>query len=197
MNDQPTPRGASGEGPQALRPSPLQDSIASAAARIQTIVEAAEEAAAGIIDDAEAQARRYLEESRLRGDRIADRRAQEMSSLADALVDRAEAVKRQSDELLRALDQAKLQVEGKLQPEAAEQAPVHHLKPVDPSPGAIPPSPPAPRFAGAPPSDGARLLATQMAVAGSSRIEIESRLQNEFGIDDAGPMLDAILGRGD
>jgi hypothetical protein len=33
-----------------------------------------------------------------------------------------------------------------------------------------------------------------MAVAGSSRTEIESRLQNEFGIQDAGPMLDAILG---
>jgi hypothetical protein len=36
-----------------------------------------------------------------------------------------------------------------------------------------------------------------MAVAGSSRPEIESRLRSEFGIDDAGPMLDAILGRED
>jgi hypothetical protein len=111
-----------------------------------------------------------------------------------------------------------------------EQAPVHHLKPVEPPtpwvseppPGhtappesgvpplepaqsppppspeeapSVPPPPVGARLAGTPPSDGARLLATQMAVAGSSRTEIESRLQNEFGIHDAGPMLDAILGR--
>jgi hypothetical protein len=45
-----------------------------------------------------------------------------------------------------------------------------------------------------PPSDGARLLAAQMAVAGSSREEIETRLRDEFGIQDAAPILDGILG---
>jgi hypothetical protein len=265
MNDQPTPPGASGEGPPPSTQSPLQGSVATATARIQVIIEAAEKAAAGIIDDAEAQARNYLEESRVRADRIADQRAQEMSALADGLVERAEAVKRQSDELLRALDQAKHQVEERFgeepvaisNPQAdrqrepsppppaqeapaevfeSERAPVHHLKPVgqppeselspasepapaaesvseiqpsdvesgapegEPpaqawSPGSAAPPSPGPRLAGGPPSDGARLLATQMAVAGSSRTEIEGRLQNEFGIQDAGPMLDAILGR--
>jgi hypothetical protein len=33
-----------------------------------------------------------------------------------------------------------------------------------------------------------------MAVAGSSRDEIESRLRNEFGIKEAASMLDNILG---
>jgi hypothetical protein len=33
-----------------------------------------------------------------------------------------------------------------------------------------------------------------MAVAGSSREEIASRLENEFGIADSGAMLDGILG---
>jgi vacuolar-type H+-ATPase subunit H len=41
---------------------------------------------------------------------------------------------------------------------------------------------------------GARLLATQMAVSGSSRGEIESRLRNGFAIKDTGAILDAILG---
>jgi hypothetical protein len=41
---------------------------------------------------------------------------------------------------------------------------------------------------------GARLLATQMAVSGSSRAEIESRLRNGFAIDDTRAILDAILG---
>jgi vacuolar-type H+-ATPase subunit H len=41
---------------------------------------------------------------------------------------------------------------------------------------------------------GARLLATQMAVSGSSREEIEARLRNGFKIADTGAILDAILG---
>jgi vacuolar-type H+-ATPase subunit H len=41
---------------------------------------------------------------------------------------------------------------------------------------------------------GARLLATQMAVSGSSREEIEARLRSGFSIVDARPILDAILG---
>jgi hypothetical protein len=41
---------------------------------------------------------------------------------------------------------------------------------------------------------GARLLATQMAVSGASRAEIEERLRSGFDIEDAGAMLDAILG---
>jgi hypothetical protein len=43
----------------------------------------------------------------------------------------------------------------------------------------------------------ARLLATQMAVAGASREEIERRLRTEFGIDDPATILDAVSGRGE
>jgi len=48
-----------------------------------------------------------------------------------------------------------------------------------------------PRRAG---SAGARLLATQMAVSGSSREEIEERLRSGFDIEDTSEILDAILG---
>ena len=61
--------------------------------------------------------------------------------------------------------------------------------------------PPAPeRAAGASPaatnggSAAARLLATQMAVSGSSRGEIETRLRDGFEIEDTSEILDAILG---
>jgi vacuolar-type H+-ATPase subunit H len=62
----------------------------------------------------------------------------------------------------------------------------------------IPPAEPD-NFDSEPPSAigtpaGARLLATQMAVSGSSREEIEARLRSGFEIADAGPILDAILG---
>jgi hypothetical protein len=42
--------------------------------------------------------------------------------------------------------------------------------------------------------EGIRLLATQMAVAGSSRDEIEARLQGEFGVTDAESVLHHVLG---
>jgi vacuolar-type H+-ATPase subunit H len=55
-----------------------------------------------------------------------------------------------------------------------------------------------PGFNGAPSDNatpaGARLLATQMAVSGSSRLEIEERLRNGFAIKDTRAILDAILG---
>ena len=43
-------------------------------------------------------------------------------------------------------------------------------------------------------SAAARLLATQMAVSGSSRVEIETRLRSGFEIEDTNEILDAILG---
>jgi hypothetical protein len=43
-------------------------------------------------------------------------------------------------------------------------------------------------------SAGARLLATQMAVSGASRKEIEARLRGGFEIEDTAEILDAILG---
>jgi len=240
MTDKPKTPEAGGDPPGPS--SPLRDSVSSATARIQVIIEAAEKAAAGIIEDAEAQARRYLEESRQRADRVADERARVMTELTDSLIEQAETVKRQSEELISALDQAKLQIEDRVRNEPASMpaanppplaeapapqgepqrsSPVPHLKPVQPpaepeqAAGASAggeasfASQPAESGAGSepvrrgvvaanasggPPSAGARLLATQMAVAGSSRDEIESRLRNEFGIQDAGPMLDAILG---
>jgi hypothetical protein len=43
-------------------------------------------------------------------------------------------------------------------------------------------------------SAGARLLATQMAVSGAERKEIEARLRSGFDIEDTSEILDAILG---
>ncbi len=49
----------------------------------------------------------------------------------------------------------------------------------------------APRRSG---SAGARLLATQMAISGADREEIEARLRSGFEIEDTSEILDAILG---
>jgi hypothetical protein len=78
--------------------------------------------------------------------------------------------------------------------------PVREVPPPSTEPQSPPPAPPEqpapeqqPAAADAPRvSEGARLLATQMAVAGSSRDEIAWRLREEFGIQDASAILDEI-----
>jgi vacuolar-type H+-ATPase subunit H len=187
--------------------------------RIQTIIEAAEKAAAGIIEDAEAQARRYLVDSRRRAERIAEEGARAISDATDDLLERAEVLKRHSDDLLRALDEAKLEHDPTAPappvqtpdppPDPARSQRPAHLKPVEAPPpeeqSQPEPEPPQERPPQGPyaerrrsggdiPTAGARLLATQMAVAGSSRGEIERRLRSDFGIEDAEGMLDGILG---
>lgn len=219
MNDQPTPPHVAGH--QAAQ-GPLPQGLgAQASEQVRALIEAAERTAAAIIKDAEAQAQTYLEEARAHTDRAVAQRSQQMSALTGDLIERTEAVKRQSNELLQVLDETRRRLDDGSKPAAApvqatpaeqekEARPWGAEQPVQPRPA----EQPRPAAEDAPlqrlkaaeaqlgkespgngPSDGARLLTTQMAVAGSSRAEIESRLQNEFGISDTGPMLDAILGR--
>jgi hypothetical protein len=84
-------------------------------------------------------------------------------------------------------------VADELDPPAAAGRPAPHLQPVEsPQPDGEPESAAARRSRNG--SAGARLLATQMAVSGSSREEIEARLRSGFEIEDAAGILDAILG---
>lgn len=139
----------------------------STAERIAVIIEAAERAAESVIDDAEEQAARHLEEARAHANRIAAEHLRELAERLDP-------------------------------PGASGPRAGGHLKPVEPPPSegdgsefeAPAERPPRRRSNLA----GARLLATQMAVSGSSREEIANRLRTEFGIEDSTAILDAILG---
>lgn len=135
-------------------------STADAAQRLARIVDAAEQAAASVIDDAERQARLHLEEARERADRTV---AERLRELADELDPPGAAEPGTRGGHLRSVDAAG--------DESEEPAP--------------------PRRSG---SAGARLLATQMAVSGADRAEIEARLRSGFEIEDTKGILDAILG---
>lgn len=137
------------------RPSEPRALTSSTAERLAAIVEAAEQAAAKVIDDAEDQARQQLLDAGARADRIV---AERLRALADELDP----------------------------PVAPRREP--HLKPVETA--AEPQAASSARSGSA----GARLLATQMAVSGSSREEIEQRLRSGFEIEDTSDILDAILG---
>jgi hypothetical protein len=168
------------------------------AERLEAIVEAAERAAQGVIDDAEAQARRYLAQARAEADRAADGRTGELSELIDTLLGQAIALRREAERLQETLEAARERVD--VEPEAPEEEPPSQFEPLaprlravaddltPPEPGAEPPA--SPRNDAA----GARLLATQLAVSGSSREEIAERLRNGFKIEDTDAILDAILG---
>jgi hypothetical protein len=81
-------------------------------------------------------------------------------------------------------------------PEPAEQRPSERAQQVAPEPT----EPPRPRprdrrrAPGQSTPEGVRLAATQMAVAGSSRWEIERCLRIQFGVRDADTALDEIFG---
>jgi hypothetical protein len=221
----------------------LEDSTA---ARLAEIVAAAESAAQKVIDDAEAEARRQLSDADAEASRLVAERIARVAAVADRLAEGAEAIKRQTDELIGELRRAKeeLGVEsddprpgqtrlseptapangfGGGEPASRKShlsavtfvepdrepprspAPVAESAAADPPASAAPANaapastPPAERRGALAPEDlstpaGARLLATQMAVSGSSRREIEQRLRNGFEIDDTAPILDAILG---
>jgi hypothetical protein len=167
-----------------------------AKAHVGQIIKAAEKAATGIVAEAEAKAAKYVEETRLRTEEIAAQQAQEIWTLTDALIARAEAVKSQSDELLRTLSQTRRGAEAaiKAAPQSKKRTSrASSKKAAQPPVGTPPPPAPSPPDQ---PSEGAQLLATQMAVAGSTREEIASRLRNDFGVGDAESMLDSILGAG-
>ncbi|HXV04377.1 MAG TPA: hypothetical protein VFP23_00535 [Solirubrobacterales bacterium] len=142
---------------QGRRPS----SVAEAAERLAAIVEAAERAASSVIDDAEEEARRRLDEADARADRLV---AARLRTLADELDPPA----------------------GDGEPPRLRRIDRNDAAPHDAGPRGL-----APRRSG---SAGARLLATQMAVSGSSREEIEQRLRSGFDIEDTNEILDAILG---
>lgn len=129
---------------------------------------AAAERLAAIVDAAERAASSVIDDA----ERQARQHLEEARARADRIV--AERLRELADEL---------------DPPAGAPR-ESHLKPVESAPEPAS-EPVAPRRAA---SSGARLLATQMAVSGSSREEIEQRLRSGFDIEDTSEILDAILG---
>lgn len=165
---------------------------ADTAERLEAIVEAAERAAESVIDDAETQARRYLAQARAEADRLEEGRTSGLAELIDSLLAQATSLRQEAERLQVSLEEARGLIEGG--------------EPADPPQQPEQPEPPVLRAVSEPEEPqrgaddrrtdaaGARLLATQMAVSGSSREEIELRLRNRFEIEDTDAILDAILG---
>lgn len=197
---------------KTVRRREIEDSTA---ARLAEIVGEAEKAARQVIDEAEEEARSRLIDAREEADRIVAERLAGLAELTDEISAQADALRRQSEALQQAIADAKAELAGGGAP--AGTTPIGRRgsdrddEPEAEARWAVGPSltvvgsreeaksePEASSFDGTPTESatpaGARLLATQMAVSGSSRLEIEERLRNGFAIKDTGAILDAILG---
>jgi hypothetical protein len=146
-------------------------------------------------------------------------KAELTASVADALVDRTAEIRNDCERLASLVTRsAKLIAEREGReatipsvPPPKQRALTTAPAPIDPEP--IPaaeysaadeapeeqlpqdfPDTPVPVSASGGTSEGVRLIATQMAIAGSSRAEIEHRLRIQFGVVDASQALDDIFG---
>jgi cell division septum initiation protein DivIVA len=173
---------------------------ATTAQRLEAIVEAAERAAEGVIDDAEIQARRYLAQARAEADRLAANRVDEVAELVDSLMGQALSLRQEAERLQATLEEARTRFDGG-EGRGERDQPLAYEEAEEPAEARAPrlravigeeERPPATGVRSD--SGGARLLATQMAISGSSREEIAHRLRNGFEIEDADAILDAILG---
>ena len=186
-----------------------QDSLAGMANEIRELDRAAEQAATRIAEAAEQlRTGAASAQSAIRADLLA--------GLGAALVDRTGEIRADCRKLSALMDRtAKLvaerdageRTEARTPPPASRTAPqIADLPATPPSDDLFEPAEATPvlidRRSGEPDrrqgaatvSEGVRLIATQMAIAGSSRTEIERRLRSQFGVRDADVALDDIFG---
>lgn len=152
---------------------------ADAAERVRSIVSAAESEAARIryeaehdaqqrLREAETQSLRFLDDAKRRADSLVDERVRRIRDLSEQVVERSQNLFERIDnasELRQQLDDL-VQALGEAAQRVAGEADVF---------------------------DGARLVALQMAVAGSTREEVEVHLHRAFGREPHG-ILDDVFG---
>jgi hypothetical protein len=93
------------------------------AGRVEAIIDAAERAASEIRAAAHAEADRRLEEAERTADRMTRQRIGQLSELTDSLIERSELLRRQCDELSRALEGAIHELAATPAPEKAQDVP--------------------------------------------------------------------------
>lgn len=202
-------------GSDATPGSQLKSSITEASRKIEGIIDDAERAAAEIRAEARADAERETRRQIAEG-------AAKLSEVVQPLVKRVEDLRVEAAGLVHEIEAATLNLVS-LTKEAEETAAAAESKPAEtapelatepesptqnvpdvaeaplaePDPGPAPIAYPGTRTQtaseGGPPEE-AMLRATQMAVAGNSRAEIEAALSDEFNLSDPSPVVDDILG---
>jgi hypothetical protein len=173
-----------------------QSAAATAAEKVRAIVEAAEQSAAELRAEAAQEIEAQLERAQAVTARLSERADQierSLQGLADSVRDELSALKADLEEL-RAVGEGA----GEMRASAAAPPPPAAAEP-EPEPAE--PEPAAPATASpeaAPPGDGhegARVIALNMALNGSSREETARYLSENFELENPEALLDEVYAR--
>jgi hypothetical protein len=209
---------SSAQSPGSSSGSELKRVVDAAAARVDEIVDDAERVASGIITEAQAEADSYLEGRRRDVEQAIDQWSAELRGLGELLSRQEDRLRELTEAMIGELEEIagvlrrvppELDRRRELTPEGVPAAPATPEPPPLERPGqprraaerARPRAQeaeelqPEARDRSAPHGREAALLrAAQMAVAGSSRDEIERALETELEISDPVPIVDELLG---
>jgi cell division septum initiation protein DivIVA len=169
--------GAPGAGPRSgpaafgSSRSRVRESVAHATQRIQEIIDAAERVAEEIQRDAEAEADRYLAERRRQANRLTAEQAEQLEHTLAGLRDHLSRIEAEGAALLAQLERAVARLRAP-DPGAGEEREVRRSGDL---------------------REAALIRATQMAVSGSERSEIEAVLREELGVDEPASLVDQVL----
>jgi DivIVA domain-containing protein len=185
---------------------------ATAASKVESIVEAAEAKASEIEADARREAERLLSEARAEAHEQVERAQQSVARLigqADELRERVSAMAREVGGAETPQPQPVPEPGPQPVPEPAPPQPEVDPSPVtvpepepprepEPEPPTIPepqPEPPPPAAANGADDAAARLVAMKMALDGATREEVERHLTENYGLDSTGGLLDEVFAR--
>ena len=180
------PGDAAGAGPSGPG-APLGGIVADVGVRVQEILDTAERVSGELRDEAHAAGVAYLQERKREADQIVEQRMAELDAISQSLTARAAGIEREATAFVAEVEQvrwrlARLAGEADPQPEAGAQPRVNGgSQATEPVQSGI--------------SQSAALRATQMAVAGANRSDIERMLRDQFGVDDPSE-LDRFLRSG-
>lgn len=193
--------------------SQLRRSLTSATGKFEAIIDAAEEAAVQIREEARCEARSYLVSRRHEIDEELAARAMQVEDAVDPLLHRLQELGKEANalggELERAVERLRSLVAASDGPREHAEAPLQEppRKPETQGTQEANGSTPARKPAGDPkPSNGATTTArteltdlvvlrvTQMAVSGRPRSEIENALREEFAVADPAALVARIIG---
>ena len=172
-------------GPNA----PLGSLVANVGGRIQEMLDTAERVAGEIRADAEAAGATYLQDRKREADQIVQERMAELDAVTQSLAARAASMEHEMTAFVAEVEQVRWRM-ARLVGEAG--SPAEPAKGDRPVLGTVPQRPEA-TDRGV--SQAAALRATQMAVAGAERADIEHMLRDQFGMDDPSA-IDRVLHTG-
>jgi hypothetical protein len=178
--------------------SELKRVVDAAARRVDEIVDGAERVASGIIAEAEAEAEAYVDGLRREVEQAVEAWSTDLRGVAELLGQQESRLTEMTRSMITELEEIAA-VLGRIPPELDRR---QDLLPESYRKGARAPAAgsgagPVEEPSEHPPTRGrenALLRAAQMAVAGSSRDEIEQALASELTISDPSPIVDELLG---